>query len=171
MTQNKSYNESDFIDTGKTQTTPSNKKKAGAIGLSVTRLGRLSLTTQLQKDMKIDPKDRTTITYVKVQQHKATEGYDRYTFLLKFYDNENEYPDEEQRYKLYKPDRRKKFKTPNDTSYFEFARFLKEKNIIESVGELKVKEIIKAGGVEILKRDTATRTLIINLSERIENQE
>lgn len=167
MTKNISYDESDFKDVGKTQTTPSNPKKAGSDGLSITKLGRLSLTTKLQRDMGIDPSKRDAVTYVKVQEHKATEGYDRYTFLLKFYDHESDYPNEQQRYKLYKPNRREKFNTSNDTSYFEFARFLKEKDIIESVGEVKVKAIIDAGGVDILKRDTATRTLIINLSKRI----
>lgn len=93
------------------------------------------------------------------------EGYDRYTFLLKFYDDESDYPDEEQRYKLYKPNRKEKTGTNNNTSYFEFARFLKKKGIISSVGEAKGK--IKPGEIKIEKRDPETRTLIINFSERI----
>lgn len=161
----KKYSDDDFLDIGKIQNIPTNAKKAGAAGISVTKLGRLSLTLTLQRDMKILPEDRTTTTYVKVQEHKAMEGYDRYTFLLKFYDDENDYPNEEQRYKLYKPNRREKTGTKNDTSYFEFARFLKKKGILHSVGEAKEK--IKPGEVKIEKRDSETRTLIINFSERI----
>jgi hypothetical protein len=118
--------------------------------------------------MKIDPEDRDKITYVKVLHHKATEGYDRFTFQLKFYDDPKEYPGD-QLYKLYKPKRREKFNTSNDTSYFEFARFLKQKGIIDKVGEAEGK--ITPGSVEIKKRDIDNRTLVINLSERYKDYE
>jgi hypothetical protein len=168
----KDYKDDEFEDSskaGKTQKPPGNTKKAGSDGLSITRLGRLSLTTKIQKDMGIEkPDERDVITYVKVLLHKATEGYDRFTFQLKFYDDPQEYPSD-QLYKLYKPKRREKFGTPNDTSYFEFARFLKLKGILDKVGDAGDK--IDPGPVEIKKRDIDNRTLVINLSERIKIQE
>ena len=165
MTQkNKDYDLTQFEESGKTQAPPLNPKKAGSTGMSVTKLGRLSLTTGLQIDMGINPKERDIITYVKVLQHKTTEGYDRYTFILQFFNEPDKQP-----YKLYKPKRKEKFDVSNDTSYFEFARFLKLKGIIDKVGDAKDK--ISPGTVDIIKRDTANRTLVINLKSRLRYQE
>lgn len=162
----KEYEESDFEEpANNSQKSPTKKKRIEA-GLSITKLGRLSLTTGLQIEMGIDPTDRDQLTFVEVRAHKSKDGDDKYTFFIRFYDNHEGMNGPG--HTVYKPNRKEKSGITNNTSYVEFARYLKKKELITSVGTAK--DELNSGPVDILERNKEKRTLIINLKSRFKRE-
>lgn len=136
------------------------KHKDVSEGLSMTKHGRLLFTIQLQEEMGMNPKDRKAPCFVKVLFLKNKKDDDKYIFYLQFFSGKN--PPIDAKYKLYKPNRENIF-----TSYFEISRFLKERELITSVGETE--NFITNGPVEILEKDIEERSLVINLKNRFKS--
>lgn len=129
------------------------KHKEDSSGLSITKNGRLVFTIKLQEEMKMEPYNRDLPIYVKVLFKKGEND----VFFLQFFHEENKPP--EAKYKLYKPKREKIF-----SSHFEVARFLKERGLIDEVGNADY--YIKGGPVEI-EKDIENCSLVIKLGSRL----
>ena len=157
------YDDSDFEEPTEVSRKPSTKKSADKAGLSLTALGRISLTTGLQVKLGIDPTKRDKLTYVEVRAHKDKTGDNKYIFSLRFYDDHDE--TQGPGHTVYKPDRKGKSGITNNTSYIEFARYLKKKGLIESVS--KARKELTSGPIDIVPNGIKpNRILIINLKSR-----